>query len=136
MGQLEILNVQGGEVKLTFDTKDCAEAIRARRIIVEMIHRGFVLLVEVERNSQKRFERALEFDATKGEYIIADLIANNEEIAPDLDLPVESKNQNSATKPLIDPKNQNSGTKPRGRPRKRLPMEETKATAVGRSAGG
>jgi hypothetical protein len=103
MGQLEILNVQGGEVKLAFDTKDCAEAIRARRIIGEMIRKGFVLLVEVERNNEKRFERALSFDDSKGEYIIADLTADNGETAV---------------------------------ARKSLPMEETTATAVGRSAGG
>jgi len=77
MGCLEILNVQGGEVKISFDTKDAPEAIRARRVISEMIRSGFVLLVEVERNKEKRFERALSFDEAKGEYIVADFVPTN-----------------------------------------------------------
>jgi hypothetical protein len=124
MGCLEILNVQGGEVKITFDTNDAPEAIRARRIIGQMIQSGFVLLVEVERNNDKRYERALGFDANTGEYIIADFVPG--EPVPEAEPPVEAAN----------PPASNGNGKPRGRPRKRLPMEDTNATAVGRSAGG
>ncbi len=67
-GQLEILNVGEGDVKITFDTNDCADAIRAKRIITDMLRRGYALLVEVDG----KFQRALEFDDARGEYIIAD----------------------------------------------------------------
>src|SRR5690349_13490100 len=71
-GVLEILNVQGGDVKISFDKGDVSETIRARRIIQDMLRRGFALVVEVEREGQKAYERVQEFDADRGEYIIAD----------------------------------------------------------------
>lgn len=67
-GNLEILNVQGGDVKINFDTTDCAEAIRAKRVITDMLRRGYALLVEVDG----KFQRILEFDEKHGEYIVAD----------------------------------------------------------------
>lgn len=122
MGSLEILNVQGGEVKITFDHHDAPEAIRARRIISEMIRSGFVLLVEVERNKEKRFERAVSFDEARGEYIIADFMPAN-----------------GAPTPLVSAAQPAEEAAPtpgkRGR-RRRVPMEEAQATAVGPSAGG
>lgn len=112
MGCLEILNVQGGEVRLSFNTKDGAETFRARRYITEMMRQGFVLLVEIERDGEKRYERAAGFDEEKGEYLIADF--------------VESE----------DPQSEKNNDKPRGTRRRKVPMEETNATAVGPSAGG
>lgn len=128
MGCLEILNVQGGEVKITFDNKDAPEAIRARRIISEMIRSGFVLLVEVERNGDKRFERALSFDEARGEYVIADYDGAPPPVANGAPTNGSASRDDS---PADDP------PPPRkGRPRKRVPMEEAEATAVGPSAGG
>lgn len=111
MGCLEILNVQGGEVKLSFDRKDVPDAMRARRFITEMLRQGFVLLVEIERNGEKRYERALGFDGENGEYLIADFIPNGQAE------PEEEK-----------PRNHNKKHK--------VPMEEANATALGPSAGG
>lgn len=131
MGCLEILNVQGGEVKITFDNKDAPEAIRARRIIGEMIRSGFVLLVEVERNGDKRFERALSFDEARGEYVIADY----EGAAPPPAMNGVPANGANRVDPPPDPPPDPPAAR-KGRPRKRVPMEEAEATAVGPSAGG
>ena len=127
MGCLEILNVQGGEVRLSFDQNDAPEAIRARRIITEMLRRGFVLLVEIERNGEKRYERAVNFDEARGEYVIADFAPNGSESPA----PVPSE---SAVAPETEAPASN-GNPRRGR-RKRVPMADANATAVGQSAGG
>ncbi len=62
MGSVGILNVGAGDIVLTFDKNNPAEAIRAGRIVTDMLRRGYALLVEVERDGEKCFERALDFD--------------------------------------------------------------------------
>ena len=116
MGSLEILNVEGGEVRLTYDKKDSTDGYRAQRYIGEMMRAGFVLLVEVERDGEKRFERAQGFDANTCEYIIADFEPNN-----------------GATP---DAANGDEDDKPKRGRRKKIAMEDADATAVGPSAGG
>lgn len=112
-GSVEILNVQGGDVKISFDKADLQETIRAKRIVSEMLRRGYALVVEVERNGERAYERVQKFDENRGEYIIADLDEGSAE---------ESPNATPA--------------KRRGRASKRIPMEGARATAVARSAGG
>src|SRR5262245_46575238 len=68
MGHLNILNVYEGDVEISFNTNDAAEAIRARRIITDMLRRGYSLLIEVDG----AFQRAIDFDEKVGKYIIAD----------------------------------------------------------------
>ncbi len=72
MSELSILNVGAGDVKVSFDKSNPAERIRACRIVKDMLRRGYALLVEVERDGKKAFERALDFDEDRAEYIIAD----------------------------------------------------------------
>lgn len=127
MGTLSILNVYEGDVKITFDTKDAAETIRARRMIQDLVRRGYALLIEVDG----AYQRAIDFDEKVGEYIIADFDSsyrpktqgedekNGEE---------ESQEAKAETPPKIRSQ--------RGRPRKRIAMESTNAVAVARSAGG
>jgi hypothetical protein len=69
MGSLSCLNVSGGDIRIQFDTADASEALRARRIIKDMLRRGYALLV---RMSDGTYQRALDFDETVGEYVIAD----------------------------------------------------------------
>ena len=71
-GTLGILNVGVGDTKLSFDPKNQVERIRAARIVRDMIRRGYALLVEVERDGVKGFERALDFRDDTCEYIVAD----------------------------------------------------------------
>lgn len=73
-GVVNILSVGEGHIKISFDSKDPAEAIRAKRIVKDMLRRGYALLVQVGGQGDKaQFQRALDFDETAGEYIIADL---------------------------------------------------------------
>lgn len=68
-GELRILNVGDGDTKLSFDPSNPAEVERTRRIITDMIRRGYVLLVDIGGGT---YQRALSFDAEKNEYVIAD----------------------------------------------------------------
>ncbi len=158
-GVLEILNVQGGDVKITFDKGDPSELIRSKRIIEDMLRRGYALVVEVERGGERKYERVQKFDAEQGEYIIADL---DPLAAKDADMTEgrlsagqEERRAMYAKQYADDPSAENIAaalpTDPGlchcGRPlghrgahagprTKRLPMEKTKATGIGRSAGG
>lgn len=71
-GTVGILNVGAGDTKLSFDPRNPAERIRAARIVRDMLRRGYALLVEVERDGVKRFERATDFLEDTCEYVIAD----------------------------------------------------------------
>jgi hypothetical protein len=131
-GTLEILNVGAGDIKISFDHQNCSEAIRAKRIVTDMLRRGYALLVEVEPG---KWARATGFDETKGEYLIADFD------------PVEAAEKDMQEAHLIgselirrdkDGPPSPPSPKKRGayRKRGRAPMEKTKTTAVARSAGG
>jgi hypothetical protein len=126
-GVLEILNVQGGDVKITFDKENPQETIRARRIVTDMLRRGYALVVEIERDGEKKYERAQGFDEKTGEYLIADF---DPTLAQEVDVQDEASALRDAHASPESPKAK------RGRPTKRLPMETTKATGIGRSAGG
>lgn len=117
-GVLEILNVGAGDVVITFDNKNPMEAIRAKRIIKDMLSRGYALMIKLEDGT---YTRAKAFDEATGEYIIADF-------DPDADED-DSPRAGLDDGPPIKAR--------RGRPRgKRVGMENATATAIGRSAGG
>lgn len=121
MGSLNILNVAGGDIKISFDTKNVSEAIRAKRIIKDMMRRGYSLLIQ---NEDGTHTRALDFDETKGEYIIADYDNSQEEIVNE-----QIKNEENWIKGGKEVK------KPKAS-RKRVGMESATTYAVAPSAGG
>lgn len=133
MGELNILNVSAGDITISFDTKDAAEAIRAKRIIEDMLKRGYALLV---KDSDGAFVRALGFDSEKGEYIIADY-------APTENNTKETKNYEQIEEPTKEEtesttwiKKGAEQPKPKRGRQKRVGMETTTTFAVARSAGG
>jgi hypothetical protein len=140
-GVLEILNVQGGDVKITFDKANPAETIRTKRIIEDMLRRGYALVVEVEREGKTAYERVQAFDSEKGEYIIADFdsfaaakadAASAEGAVEVLGASAESTGELCACgRPL-----RHRGACRGPRATRHLAMENTKATGIGRSAGG
>ncbi len=71
-GQVGILNVGAGDIKLSFDKNNMAERIRAARIVTEMLRRGYALLIEYEEGGVKKHRRATGFDGNTCEYIIVD----------------------------------------------------------------
>lgn len=156
MGELGILNVGAGDVKVTFDKNNPAEVIRGSRIVKDMLRRGYALLVEVDRDGQKRFERAIDFDENTAEYIIADFdpVTAAIERKKERDAAIQTI-ERELSKPLgelVGPKEQESehgkvgshesnaqatGTaKPGRRGRRSISASSTRAVAVGRSAGG
>lgn len=148
-GCLEVLNVAAGDLKITFDKANPIETIRAKRIITDMLRRGYALVVEVERDGKVAYERAQSFDEKTGEYIVADFdslraakVDSAEPAPPTEPLTVTLKGR---TQDPNDPEKCSCGAKWRhqgtckGSKRQtysRLPMETTKATGIGRSAGG
>lgn len=130
IGQVGILNVGTGDTKLSFDKSNPAERIRAARIVTDMLRRGYALLVEVERNGEKAFQRVEKFDEDKCEYIIADFDPVTAEQA-DAEEASHEETQTQETAP--SPKAR------RGRLPKltrAIPAESTKAIGVPRRAGG
>jgi hypothetical protein len=122
MGTLSCLNVSGGDIEITFDTNDCAEAIRAKRIISDMLRRGYALLVKMPDGT---YTRALEFDEKQGKYIIADYDpADIEKEGKSDEQQIETKTEASA------PALKNKAT------RKSVSMDKANTVAVAPSAGG
>lgn len=104
-GGLDILNTGAGHIEIRFDNKP-EEIDRAKKIIEDMLRRGYSLFVEGE---DRKLVRVESFDAGRGLYIVE----NTD--------PVMAKDEEA---------------KKRGRPKKALKMAETKVTAIGRTAGG
>lgn len=133
MGTLSILNVYEGDVEITYDTNDAAEAIRARRIITDMIRRGYALLIEVEKGV---YQRVVDFDERRGRYIIADFDPSYAERPKsnegDSDNGQKESEAIEADAGEVPPKIRSQ----RGRPRKSVAMEQASAVAIARSAGG
>lgn len=101
-----------GHLEISFKEGDVLELERAKRIIGDMLKRGYSLFVH---GKDQALIRVKKFDDKHNVFIIAD-----GPTVPAEALPVEPKK--------------------RGRPRKEkdvaVPMTKAKATVVGRSAGG
>jgi hypothetical protein len=154
-GEVAILNVGHGDTKLTFDPNSPADSVRAARIVKDMLRRGFALLVQVgtHEDGRPKYQRALDFDEGKCEYIIADFDSaeaareDQKEAKTDVatgsvegeeagategvraEAPAGAEKAPSATGVA-------GATTPQKRGRKRLSASGTSAVAVGRSAGG
>lgn len=126
-GTLDVLSVGEGHISLRFDKDNEPEAIRAQRMVSDMLRRGYALLVQTEDG---RFRRVKAFDRECCEYIIADFD------------PIEAaeKDAKEAFTVADEVVRREEGRTPKvGRPKKRggrLPMHKTKATAVAPTAGG
>jgi len=130
MGQIECLNVTGGDIKISFDNSNAAEAIRAKRVITDMLRRGYALLVKMEDGS---YSRAAGFDYKTGEYIIADFDPTQEQPAE----PVLKKETSYGEPPKAESAEPEIQVRKPGRTiKKRVKIESTSAVAVARSAGG
>lgn len=119
---LAILNVGTGDTKLSFDKEKPEERERACRIVMDMLKRGFAILVEVQVGDETLYRRAKAFDPETCEYIVAgDPESETElELHPDVTPPAAPER---------------TGKRGRGRTR-RVPADGTKAVSVARSAGG
>lgn len=115
-GIINVLNVSDGDTELRFDQENPDDVERAKKIVQDMLRRGFALFVDTPIGPM----RVLEFDPDTCRYMIYDdpeFAAVDQIAAGELvDLPVS--------------------TRRRGRPRRSVSATKAKATAIGRSAGG
>lgn len=129
-GEVGILNVGAGDVKLSFDPSNPAEMIRASRIVKDMIRRGYALLVGVKKEGQEElvYQRVLDFEEGTCEYIVADFDP----------LAAQAVDQNEAQETHVEGTGEPVEVHARGRkPNKRkIKATDAHAVAVPRSAGG
>lgn len=129
-GALEILNVGEGDTKVVFDPKSPGEIARAKRVIDDMLKRGFAILVQVgEQDGEPIYRRAKAFDAATCEYIVAGV--PYEENARE-DAVEEAREEAAAEEPAAPKPKLKRGRKSEHR----VKASETRAVAVARSAGG
>jgi hypothetical protein len=110
-GFLDVLNVGAGHLTFRFDRKDADEVEKAKKVIGDMLKRGYMLFVLVN-GEQKRVRK---FDLEHEEYILEE---------PDV-LPAPAAEEIEPAEPKRKP----------GRP-KGVPLRQAKATAIGPTAGG
>jgi hypothetical protein len=118
--QIESLACGAGDIKLSFNSNDPMEVERAKRVVVDMLRRGYSLFIQ---GTDGTMTRVAAFDEKAGCY----LIACGPEIAP---TPLTEEEKVVEPPPAVEPK------RGRGRPRKAVKMSHAKVVAVGRSAGG
>lgn len=107
-GLIEVLSVGRGDLKVVISKASKVELEEGRRVITDMLKRGYAIFVEV---APGQLERVTRFDPKRLEYIVE-----------------------SPTDPALDEGPKIPGR--RGRGRGRYPADKSKATAVGRTAGG
>lgn len=130
MSEIGILNVGTGDTKLSFDKNNPAERLRAARIVTDMLRRGYAILIEVDRDGVKGYERVREFREDTCEYIIADFDSATAEAADKEEANAKDQENGSS---------QNGGQKPKARKAYRpriIKAETASGIAVGRTAGG
>jgi hypothetical protein len=149
-GMLEVLSIGKGDLKLSFDPEDADDTAKARVVIEEMLRKGYSIFVEtdvgparVQRFSPERMayvitELAPGIEPTTGPtdddgILDAEVVPDSPELAPGPTV-AEQTGVGPPEDASVPPK------RPRGRPKKTVdkdvPLAGSKATAVGRTAGG
>lgn len=121
-GELAILNCREGDMRFSFDKDDPQELERAKRVVEDMLRRGYIIFVDVGGKLRK----VTKFDAKRGEYIIADgpLYSGDEN---------GDKNQEEIPEPK-KPKTKAKEKAAKGT--KRVGMRSSKAVGVAPTSGG
>lgn len=117
IGELSVLNCGEGDIKVSLDRDRPEEVAKAKKIISDMMKRGYFIFIDEGDGKLKRVRR---FDPTKAEYIIQEGDAAN----------VDQK-ETKAT----GPKSKAAGKSKAGQER-RVPIRKARATGVAPTAGG
>lgn len=125
VGEVGILNVGAGDIKISFNSEDEQEKIRASRVVKDMLRRGYALLVEVEPG---KYQRAKDFDENTGEYLIADFDPTVDEDEAES---ADDEQAEESAKAKGSKKKRRKTTKTR-----RVKADSTSGVAVSRTAGG
>jgi hypothetical protein len=142
---LEILNAGAGHLKVSFAKDDAPQVERARRLITDMLRAGYAIFVEVD--GQMVPVRA--FDPATDEYLIDQVGAlasapAEEPVVEEKDgFVVTDRRRSSEEAPAPTTCACGKPARHRGRCKgkkagvySRMPMATSRATAVGRTAGG
>jgi hypothetical protein len=105
-------------MSFSFDNGDPLELERAKRVVTDMLKRGYALFIE---DKDGKLAKVKKFDPKRAEYIIADgpLYAGDAN-QPTEEIPDESTPTKKTTK----------------RRTRRVPMQNAKATGIAPTAGG
>lgn len=114
-GELSVLNVGAGDIRVVFNHADQGESAKAIRMLTDMQQRGYAILIELPDGS---YTRAQAIDASRGRYVIT--LPEDVQLPPDAE-PVPTKRGRG---------------RPRGRRTVSVPVKTSKAVGVARSAGG
>lgn len=130
LGEIGILNVGAGDTKLVFDPKNPEDCARAARTVTDMLKRGYVILIEVSKDSQGEplYRRVKEFKEDTCEYIIAGDVNLTDGKIDEQQGSTAAATEGSA-----------EGRKPRrvgAPPPRRIHASTASGIAVGRTAGG
>lgn len=131
MGELSVLNVGVGDTKISFDPSKPAEVKRACAMVVDMLKRGFAILIEAGKDGEGRplYRRAHDFDPETAEYIIAGDPPEQEEAHEETEAEAGAGLPAKRKAPRSSGRGAKAGTS-------RVPAAGTKAVAVARVAGG
>lgn len=128
-GKVSILSVGDGDLTLSFDKSNPMEVIRAARVVKDMLKRGYALLVEVEVDGVKKYQRVREFDESTCSYVIADFDPSPDpQPEPKPRQPHVEKEKPQAVRQAAPPV--------KGKRGKRIAADTANVVAVGRVAGG
>jgi len=121
-GTIGVLSVGAGDFKLSFDKNNPVELERAKRIVTDMLRKGYAILIEVgKQNGEPIYRRAKAFDPETCEYII-------DGVPDEQKQPAETPAESEGEKPRRG--------RPPGSRNVRIAAASTNAVAVGRTAGG
>lgn len=125
-GELSVLNVGEGDIRVNFNSADPLEVERARRIIADMLRRGYVLFVD---EGDGQLKRAVDFDPATDTYIVADLA--DSQAAPPPPTPTKESQSNNVTEDKTPPGKETTGKKKPRKKTTRKPVKASDSTAVG-----
>lgn len=108
-GMLEVLSVGKGDIKISLDHNNPEDIENARKLIEEMLAKGYGLFVETNNG----LSRVRKFNPKRMTYVI-----------------VEFADEEPAEAPAAKP------TKPRRTKQREVPVAGSRAKAIGRTAGG
>jgi hypothetical protein len=118
---LDVLNAYEGHMEIRYDKESPEDVERTRKIINDMINRGYAIFVETKDGKTRRVKR---FDVRNDAYIVEDVPEEAKVNAP-------KKVKEGEWEPVDD------GRKKKRRTREvKVPRRKAKATGVAPTAGG
>lgn len=119
-GVLDVLQIGRGHLRMTIEEGNAVDVDRAKRVLEDMMRRGYAIFVEDADGATHRVKR---FDPKRFVYVIDDTMSAVPATGPE------------DAEPAV-PAQPRAGGRRKAAPTKELPVGSSRATAVGRSAGG